>query len=703
MASGTKKRRKSQFPVRGTASKRSCVRSVSTSNRSQHAERDANLSLAGSARDAHLVQKQSLSTALPSGEDWLFRVKVISSATNLTNDLFKNAVQGLVRICFPENMLNQLGPQVLERHMREEKAPKENIQRMSEIFRTETTQRIACMLAEYLETPAKVEMMVRAAVAASAKLHGSDLGEDILGHMITSLLQLKAIASENSTGWLANSDDMQVSIDSDGDMDTRNDSDEESPPLEKKRKRRNRSEKAKREHTMVKDDFPENANMDVDLPAASTKHRISKNRDKKISSKWQWDIVAVQLADDDVAEAFARTSDLFAYHALPIARRKIGSQASRKEIRCEMQSLLDGMPPDEFEKWVESLQKLLNGDREMLARQDIGALSADRQRSRATPAPVDLHGKARNVTKPHSGDFVRSKGRVSIVENAYEGTFVKRETAGASAQVAENPPAGHIVEATNAFRHLSTEERELGRPLPSVEAADRHNPQDLVDSAFGMPVLSLLWGSDSLSATECVNDSVRITQTIMMNLKNRVSAERIVVSGLGGMNKTRTTSELQDTIVHSFPQPGHHYSFMRIKKDVEAALVPWVIAEPSAFPELKAMPFVFAHTVPSIPVILNILFGSWSFAAGLSGSEMWDKILQALQRRGISEASVGAANINCLQIDSLCNKTRHPETTRRALLERVLRRLAFSHRERFPELKATPVVMTWERKTGLKW
>jgi hypothetical protein len=64
------------------------------------------------------------------------------------------------------------------------------------------------------------------------------------------------------------------------------------------------------------------------------------------------------------------------------------------------------------------------------------------------------------------------------------------------------------------------------------------------------------------------------------------------------MNKTRTTSELHIAIVNAFPRPGGHYSFMRIKKDIEAALIPWVIAEPSAFPELKAMPFVFAHTVP---------------------------------------------------------------------------------------------------------
>ena len=100
----------------------------------------------------------------------------------------------------------------------------------------------------------------------------------------------------------------------------------------------------------------------------------------------------------------------------------------------------------------------------------------------------------------------------------------------------------------------------------------------------------------------------------MSNLKHRISAEvdcrhpivvitanppqRIVVSGLGGMNKTRTTSELENAIAHAFPKPGQHYGFMRIKKDIESALIPWVIEEPSALPELKAMPFVFAHSVP---------------------------------------------------------------------------------------------------------
>jgi len=78
--------------------------------------------------------------------------------------------------------------------------------------------------------------------------------------------------------------------------------------------------------------------------------------------------------------------------------------------------------------------------------------------------------------------------------------------------------------------------------------------------------------------------------------------QRIVVSGLGGKNKTGTKFELQSAIANAFPKPGHRYTYMKVKKNIEASLVPWVIAEPSAFPELKAMPFVFAHMLPVRPL-----------------------------------------------------------------------------------------------------
>ncbi|KAI4944676.1 hypothetical protein J4E91_008681 [Alternaria rosae] len=243
MASGTKKRRKSQSTARSTASKRARV----TSKRTQHDEPDPHSSRAGSVKDAYLAQKQGRSTSLPTGDDWVFRVKVISSATDLGNDLFKNAVQGLVRICFPEGILDQLGPQVLEQHMREEKVPEQNIEMMSEIFRAEMEQRMASMLAEHLDTAAKVDSVLKIMLSASAKAHGNNLGDDILGYVIASLLKLKAKASEHSTGWLAGGDaaaEEEEEDSSGGDSISSDISDKEPTPPPKVKKHKKRDRKA---------------------------------------------------------------------------------------------------------------------------------------------------------------------------------------------------------------------------------------------------------------------------------------------------------------------------------------------------------------------------------------------------------------------------------------------------------------------------
>jgi hypothetical protein len=101
----------------------------------------------------------------------------------------------------------------------------------------------------------------------------------------------------------------------------------------------------------------------------------------------------------------------------------------------------------------------------------------------------------------------------------------------------------------------------------------------------------------------------------MKNLQHRVPADAslsfslsrlsvtnktqlIVASGLGGQNQPRTKAGLRGSIIQAFPKPGNPFKFMKVKGKLEASLVPWVIAEPKAFPELKAMPFIFAHIAP---------------------------------------------------------------------------------------------------------
>jgi hypothetical protein len=168
--------------------------------------------------------------------------------------------------------------------------------------------------------------------------------------------------------------------------------------------------------------------MDVDMPEAPPTEVPRPRRDRKISSKWRWDIDPAALTDDAVATAFPHTSDLFAYHALPIARRKLGPQALKKEIRQDMQVLLDNMPEEEFEKWVDSSRKLHGGDRDMLFRPELGPSNDDQRLSRATPAPIDMRKRAKKSAKNATSGSGRSEGRVENADTpSNERTFIKRE------------------------------------------------------------------------------------------------------------------------------------------------------------------------------------------------------------------------------------------------------------------------------------
>lgn len=129
----------------------------------------------------------------------------------------------------------------------------------------------------------------------------------------------------------------------------------------------------------------------------------------------------------------------------------------------------------------------------------------------------------------------------------------------------------------------------------------------------------MLWGSDNLTAEECINDSAKVTYTIMSNLRSRVSAKvslsypsfipisnilkAIRFIGLDGLARNRRQTELQHDIMGAFPKHEEPFSItpfsiLRMKSYIEGALVSWVIENINAFPEFKAMPFVFTHVQP---------------------------------------------------------------------------------------------------------
>ncbi|KAI4912988.1 hypothetical protein J4E85_010963 [Alternaria conjuncta] len=686
MASGTKKRRKSQSPIRGSASKRARV----ASKRTQHDEPDPHSSRAGSVRNTYQAQKQIRSTSLPTGDDWVFRVKVISSATDLGNDLFKNAVQGLVRICFPEGILDQLGSQVLEQHMREEKAPEDNIKRMKEVFRSEMEQRMVSMIAEHLDTAAKVDSVLRRILSASARAHGDNLGKNILGYITAGLLNLNAKVSGQSTQWLAGggaaATEGEKEESSDGDSSTSNISDEEpTPPPPKVNISKKRERKSRRARSKTPDDITEEVEVDADLPATLPEQRTSKDKSRKISLKWYRDVNSKELSNTAIARIFSRTTDLFAYHALPISKQKLGPNASRSQITRDIQSALDATPAEEFEEWAECLQKLLNGDRNMLERQEMCTSGDQLQSARATPAPIYDRTRSRAAAKDLSGGMVFPSTHPGNVGGpSYKNTLVKREDLGS--------PSAHPDTSSKSYPNDSASEATTAlRSLPIEHSHSR----SLVSAC---PITLLLWGKDSINPSQYIS----MTETIMANLNRRVSAEYVRRVGRDDTEEVMTKTQLKDAIISAFPRPGKSLSETASLQIIERNLVPWIVLEPSAFPELANMPFVFINMMTDIPVTQNLLFGSWPAASAKDELQTWYRLLVALEQRGISEESAATCFIDQAHISTFCKK-KNPDAYKRIILERMLRRLAFYNRDKFPELKATAVVKTWEEKTGLTW
>jgi hypothetical protein len=55
------------------------------------------------------------------------------------------------------------------------------------------------------------------------------------------------------------------------------------------------------------------------------------------------------------------------------------------------------------------------------------------------------------------------------------------------------------------------------------------------------------------------------------------------------------------------------------------------------------------------------------------------------------------------QINGILGESKHSDVVKRGYLERILRYVALDHKDKFPELKTTVLVRTWERETGQVW
>jgi hypothetical protein len=55
------------------------------------------------------------------------------------------------------------------------------------------------------------------------------------------------------------------------------------------------------------------------------------------------------------------------------------------------------------------------------------------------------------------------------------------------------------------------------------------------------------------------------------------------------------------------------------------------------------------------------------------------------------------------QLRGILYTTSTSESEKRVIADKTMRPAVFDHRDRFPELKSSLLVKTWERETGQKW
>lgn len=379
--------------------------------------------------------------------------------------------------------------------MREENAPEENITKMIEIYHGEMIHRVTWMLAEYLNTPAKVEKGVASIITASSSLH-AEVSGDALGNVAPSLNR-EAIGEQRGVSHpvldlcedhLAPAPEMKSSPGMIAHIKTREQ--EWLGPCEE----------------LVDAEEPSKACQPHQIQLSD----LMEHHNKRVSPMWRWHVDPRNLSSDAVAKAFKRPSDLFAFHALPIARDMLASNSSRKETRHKIQNMLESLPNSEYDKWIESLQKLNKGDDTMLIRIPSETPSHGPRATAATPAPVDMQSRKTNASRPHR-ELRQTPDTSHVRGNDVSDVDLKPRDWQQKDMFASNG----VAKTTVAFRHLSTEERGSRLNVRNVEPT--HGAQAEV-TTVPTPIMDLLCETKIFQE----EDHKTMVASVMSNLTKRV-------------------------------------------------------------------------------------------------------------------------------------------------------------------------------------
>ncbi|KAF2876503.1 hypothetical protein BDV95DRAFT_602481 [Massariosphaeria phaeospora] len=393
----------------------------------------------------------------------------------------------------------------------------------------------------------------------------------------------------------------------------------------------------------------------VQLP--STRPKSTKRDKNTVSKSWRWDVDATDLDIDDVATHFQQKTDLFAYHALPIAKQQLDPSATKKEIRGKIDAFLADMSETEHGKWEESFRKLRNGDAAMLDRIALDTPS-NKRKAGMNPSPMSRSKATEHLRFPQS--------------LASEGQCVN-DHKNAGAGLADTPGAGH----TRSLRLKEETNHENGHlPEASIGSA-RNEEADMTTDTTAFRHLS----------TEDVEPYIPIPR-------------------LDGTTKIQTKPQLKHALLKLLEKESCISSQVKLRKSFESQLLPWVVANHTSFAEFATHPFLFACMMPYITPATEVICGKDPLLAPSNSEDDMARILKALKRRGIPSGFLVRSHHDILPMDQQLAKLLRnvrSDVVKRTRLERLLRYVALAYRQEFPELKDCALVQTWERVSGLKW
>ncbi|KAF2845066.1 hypothetical protein T440DRAFT_522972 [Plenodomus tracheiphilus IPT5] len=192
----------------------------------------------------------------------------------------------------------------------------------------------------------------------------------------------------------------------------------------------------------------------------------------------------------------------------------------------------------------------------------------------------------------------------------------------------------------------------------------------------------------------------------MTNLNSRVKTNSIGILNLDGTTTIQTKDQLT-SVLSGINPPHSPIAHFKLRQLYEYRLNHWVIANAAAFPELVSMSTMFTSILSCNTVVLDTLIGSRKLLPENRAQckQKVEMILGKLRRRIDFQQTGRQFSIEVLRTEllSIITAARYNELAKRNLLEKVLRRIVFCNRAKFPELKFSPVVKAWEGMTGQKW